>query len=882
MTRDTIHDDRQARRSISIRERLAASAIVLVLIVVSVIAAASYREVRRSAIAAESQRAEHVSHQLADGYAASAKQLLDAQLTASKDSAVVRHLADGDTAQLRHALAQLAARPIAKSSFGSVEVWDATGRRVMTSNGSIPALERDDAHALITLLSGHTTPAIGWIGGPANNLGFSIIAPVFADATLWGYLVERRRVVASAQTAAPLRNLVGAGATLLIGNTRGDRWTSLGVVVEPLPPGTSEQKGVVQYERPSGTPVLASAVGIRNTPWTLALEYPLDLILAPARTMLWRLALFTLVLLVLAGAGAWHVSGTLTRPIASLVTAAEGMNAGDESKRVEVRRSDELGALGVAFNDMADRVETTRTALEAKIHELVNAEERLERVIGSSGAVLYELQVTPDGPVLDWISHNVTDMLGYDLAEVHAPQWWRTHVHPDDDHRSDEERAPASYRAVSKDYRFRHKDGRYRWLREEQRLASGSAGQTVWVIGAWLDITEQKLLEERLRQTQKMEAMGMLAGGVAHDFNNILTVVRGYSSLLLAAVDDDPALTPMIGEIEKAADRAADLTSQLLSFSRGRVMERHVVDVSDVVRDIRSMLNRVIGEDIELAVRLDAEFLPVLADRGQLSQVVMNLVINARDAMPDGGRLSIETSRVSLTGTHAEQHAARPGQYVVITITDTGAGMDAATQSRIFEPFFTTKPEGRGTGLGLSTVFGIVKQLEGNIWVYSEPEHGTTFKVYLPQFEGGARVVEPEAEPVAEPRIASAIVLVVEDDPIVRQLTRRLLARSGYAVLDAENGVAALDVLREAHVDVVITDTIMPEMGGHELMERLLVERPTLPVVLTSGYTADTLQRQGRTPGLQLFIEKPFTGDELDAVVQDALRHSRGNGQLGH
>lgn len=375
------------------------------------------------------------------------------------------------------------------------------------------------------------------------------------------------------------------------------------------------------------------------------------------------------------------------------------------------------------------------------------AQQRLERVIGSSAAVLYELRLSPDGVVLDWISHNVRRILGYELTEVHASHWWLHNVHPDDRARVRRLFEPGDVRDRTNEYRFRHKDGRYRWLRDEQRYVAGAAAEDARVVGTWLDITEQREFGERLRHVQKMQALGALAGGVAHDFNNTLTVVSSYAQLLLPAMNDHPTLRSDVEEIIKAADRGAALTQQLLAFSRNRAMEQRAISLNEIVRDMQSMLTRLIGADIELIVRLNAAVPPVLADQGQLTQVMMNLVLNARDAMPNGGRLTIETSVVAaLPESERELHQVL---HSAITVTDTGIGMDSETRARIFEPFFTTKQEGFGTGLGLSTVFGIIQQIGGSVSVLSEPGRGASFTISIPQFEQAVEPTSVESRPTS-------------------------------------------------------------------------------------------------------------------------------------
>ena len=393
------------------------------------------------------------------------------------------------------------------------------------------------------------------------------------------------------------------------------------------------------------------------------------------------------------------------------------------------------------------------------------------------------------------------------------------------------------------------------------------------LLGAVRDITERKRLEEQLRQAQKMEAVGRLAGGVAHDFNNVLTAIFGYADLLNEELPEGHQARQDLDEIRKAAQRASSLTRQLLAFSRQQVLQPMVLSLNDLVEDIQNMLVRLIGEDVQLRLGLSPSAGNVRADAGQIQQVLMNLVVNARDAMPTGGKLLVETANTELTEQYAEAHQpVAPGAYVMLAVSDTGSGMDAETKARIFEPFFTTKEKGRGTGLGLSTVYGIVKQSGGYVWVYSEPGRGTTFKIYLPRVDEPA---EPLAPPQREARTLTGteIILLAEDDEMLRPLSKGLLERLGYRVLEAENAIRAL-ALADAHagpIHLLVADVVMPGGSGRELARRLANSRPDTRVLYVSGYTDDAIVHHGMLePGLN-FLQKPFTPAALARKVRDVL-----------
>jgi two-component system, cell cycle sensor histidine kinase and response regulator CckA len=392
-------------------------------------------------------------------------------------------------------------------------------------------------------------------------------------------------------------------------------------------------------------------------------------------------------------------------------------------------------------------------------------------------------------------------------------------------------------------------------------------------LSAVRDITDQRELEERFRQSQKMEAVGRLAGGVAHDFNNLLTVMLGYSDVLLQGLAPGP-LQEATEEIRRAGERAAALTRQLLAFSRKQTLVPEVLDIGDILNGMSSMVERLIGEDIKVRVVVSPNLGRVKADRGQLEQVVMNLAINARDAMPKGGSLIFELQNVELDDAYAATHAeVEPGPYVLIAISDTGTGMDAETQKRVFEPFFTTKEAGRGTGLGLSTVHGIVHQSGGSIDVYSEPGRGTTFKVYLPRFVGDAAARRSASGLHPKLPTGSETVLVVEDEAAIRQLTNLILQRAGYIVLLAESPVAAERIAgsHSGPIHVMLTDVVMPGMRGPELAERLLRERPDLRVLYMSGYTDDAIAHHGFLDAGTAFLQKPFTPLGLMKKIREVL-----------
>jgi hypothetical protein len=430
-------------------------------------------------------------------------------------------------------------------------------------------------------------------------------------------------------------------------------------------------------------------------------------------------------------------------------------------------------------------------------------------------------------------------------------------------------------RNITAEMRFKHADASWRTVEGVgvNRLDDPSVGA---IILNARDMTERRKLEEQLRQAQKMEAVGQLAGGVAHDFNNLLTAILGYCNLLL---DDIPSADPMrrdLEEIKSAGERAASLTRQLLAFSRRQMLQPQVIDVSVLVRQMEKLLRRLIGEHVELVTRLGDALPAARVDPASIEQVLVNLAVNARDAMPSGGRVMIETSEIELdaayTAAHAPMTPMASGRYVMLAVTDTGAGMDPDTRARVFEPFFTTKEQGRGSGLGLATVYGVVKQSGGYIWVYSEPGHGTTFKIYLPATESPAPQAGGPASKDAAGIRGWETVLLVEDEDAVRALAREVLRRHGYIVLEARHG---LDALRAAErhrdpIHLLITDVVMPHLSGRDLAERLASLRPEMKVLFMSGYTDHAIMQRHLTPGAA-FLQKPFTPEAFARKVRTVL-----------
>jgi two-component system cell cycle sensor histidine kinase/response regulator CckA len=483
------------------------------------------------------------------------------------------------------------------------------------------------------------------------------------------------------------------------------------------------------------------------------------------------------------------------------------------------------------------------------------------------------IELPNDKPV--YVSPVWEEIWGRPISELQQdPLLFLSAIHPDDQQQVQATRDIVTHgKPANSVFRVIQPDKSIRWVRA--RMFPVFDGRRVYrLVGLVEDITQVHLTEQQYRQAQRMEAVGRLAGGVAHDFNNLLTAILGYTELAMFDLDAESPTVGYLREISKAGESAVSLTRQLLAFSRRQILQPQVIDLNQVVQRMDSLLQRLIGEDIALRMSLSTPLEQVHADSGQLEQVIMNLAVNARDAMPEGGQLTIETANIHIGHDYVTQHpGARPGPHVMLAVSDTGVGMDAITQRRLFEPFFTTKDPGRGTGLGLATVYGIVKQSNGSVWVYSEVGHGSTFKIYLPAV---ATSIDADVRMTVQPATnlsGTETILVVEDQPEVRAVTVETLRRNGYTVIEAADGTETLASSRayEGHIDLLFTDVVMRGLSGRRIAQEISVERPGIRVIYTSGYTDDAIVQHGvLEPGLA-FLQKPFTARALLRKVREIL-----------
>jgi signal transduction histidine kinase/HAMP domain-containing protein/ActR/RegA family two-component response regulator len=608
-------------------------------------------------------------------------------------------------------------------------------------------------------------------------------------------------------------------------------------------------------------------------------------------------AFVSLLILIIGMIAVYAISAVITKPLMSIAKSAKHIAQGDLTIRTNVTTNDEVGDLANAFNIMVDNIQTSQNklidlnaGLEEKVRERtkelrdeisdrIKAEEELAQSLSLLTATLEStadgiLVVNNEGKIIN-LNQKFIDMwsippeiiqskdnqkaIDFVLGQLKYPELFLKKVQESYAHLD-----------IESEDTLELIDGKiFERYSQPYKLGGKSVGR-VW---SFRDITEKRRLEDSLRQSQKMEAIGRLAGGVAHDFNNVLTVIMGYGDFLASKIPRDDPMFKDLEEIKKAAERASSLTHQLLAFSRKQIMSPKVLDLNKVVGNMEKMLKRLIGEDIDMVFIPKENLYRIWADQGQIEQVIMNIVVNARDAMPDGGKITIETANVELDEAYAHAHGnVQRGPHVVLSISDTGIGMDENTKSRIFEPFFTTKEVGKGTGLGLATVYGIVKQTGGDIYVYSEPGKGTTFKIYLPQINQ-EQENRAGAENTNESLDGDETILLVEDEKSLRDLAFAILVRRGYTVLEAGNGEEATAISRNYNgtIHLMLTDVIMPLMNGRELADKLRQERPDMHVLFMSGYTDEAIIRHGVLDSMDAFIQKPFTPVRLAKTVREIL-----------
>src|SRR5687768_6928627 len=818
----------------SIRQQLVLVLVVTVVAVTAVHDIVAYRELRRSAEDAATERLRAVSNQVGDLLDAQARGVRAGLTTAVRAPPLAELLraesGSGAAGAREAARAALLAAATPAQTVAAVELWDAAGKTILTTSAP-PAIPDEARRSIVDLVDPSSRTGIGPMMVVGDSLLCAAVGAITdgtgADARTLGYLVQWRRLVGSEEGRTQLADLIGPGADIAMGSTQGDGWTNFATVIPR--PNVALPLTAPTWRTVDGTRRLTAARPINGAPWTLVIDFPEVAVQARVGTVVRRLALISAVFLALGIVAAWWLGRRLTTTLAELAGAAGAISAGDYSRRVKIEGGQEVQALGSAFNTMSESIETARRGLEERSEELAERAGQLSEQASELEMTNEELAQSRDDAIRarDELAasfaenERVTAELDTSLASApvgiafHDLQGRYRRVNHCfatmngvgmDAHtgRFPAELVPTFGRSIESYVRQVLDTGKVvndvelsgataarpgeiqHWLANFYAIRTAS-GEMLGAGTIITDLTAHKRLQSQLLQSQKMEAVGRLAGGVAHDFNNVLTAITGFGQLALSTLPaEGEGAREDMEQVLAAADRAAALTRQLLAFSRQQVLQPHVLNMNAVVTSLSPMLARLIGEDVRLVARPAPKLSAVKADPSQLEQVLVNLVVNARDAMPSGGTLVIETANVELDATYARSHdGVTPGPHVMLAVTDTGTGMDVTTRARVFEPFFTTKEAGKGTGLGLATAYGIVRQSGGSIDVYSEPGQGSTFKVYLPRCEEVQEERRPVlASPVALPT-GKPTVLLVDDDPHVAAAARRALERAGYKVLAA-------------------------------------------------------------------------------------------------
>ena len=778
----------------------------------------------------------------------------------SVDSVAAQHLLDS---LLRRSPAVLA-----------VSLWDSTGRLRLVSGPRDAALA---SRPSVRAGGGDWGSLIGRLVARGDTATYGVAAPARAGADTIGVVVVTGRLTDGSSGPA-IGKLVGQDVRLMVTNENGDVWSNLGSIVARPMHGPMPKPGAV-YTASDTRERIAGAARVGTTPWLVWLEAPLDATRAPAHRFLIDIIGIALVFVVIGGVAAWLIIRASTRPVLELTDAAKRLSQGEYALRVGVHSENELGVLAGAFNTMAERVQiatdelTARAlVLERRNRDLHESELRYRQLVDQSPDAII---VHRDGNIL-FASAVAARLVGADdpLALVRRPLLDLVSA-PD---RTEAERRlltagdPTGAASLTQ-LRFQRADGKDVVVEVSAVAVLFDGKPAVQTLAR--DVSERRQLEEQFRQSQKMEAVGRLAGGIAHDFNNLLTVIHTYAELALSATPEGDERRDDLEEIRRASVSAARLTRQMLAFSRKQVLAPRKIDVNDAINGLTGMMQRVIGDHVKVSTDLRPNLGHIWADAGQLEQVLVNLAVNARDAMPNGGMLRIETANATLHEGYSshEGYPIPAGDYILLAVSDSGVGMTREVQARIFEPFFTTKQPGQGTGLGLSTVYGIVRQSSGYIWVYSEPGQGSCFKIYFPRHVGDDAAPAPTAADPIVVTTRAAELLLVEDEPLVRGAVRKILQKAGYTITAVDSAAAAITefATRQGRFDLVITDMVMPGMTGADLIRELRERNPDLRAIIMSGYSEELTRRETLLPANAVYLEKPISPNELTSCVNELL-----------
>lgn len=861
---------------------------------------AGYHMLARTLLGVAGQRAVAVSRRIGDALGDPQLRMRREGTALTRDANLLRALLH-DTPPMRAAAqAVLDAERVRSVQVTRIEVWNVHGTMALAAGPSIGG-GPPDAVSITTIRMG----AMGPLRASHDTVFTELQLPVLGPAHDTVGIVREFTSLSAGQSSL-LRDLVGSEASLYVGNASGNLWTDFHRKVAAPVSLAHLQPGVpTESTSPDGSRWIGALARASNLPWMVWVALPQAVVLAPARTYLAQLAAIALVVLVIGALGARMLSRRLIAPLSELTDAAEDIAGGNYGRRAKALHVDEFGRLAQSFNEMAGEIESAllnqrnqaaelevqQTELEAANQDLLDSvtntrwaltraeESRARTTAIIAGAMDCVMTMDHAGVIVDFnpaaertFGHAAADVIGRRVVDVIIPPAWRE-AH---------ERGIARYleSGVSTilgsrvEFPALRADGTE--FPAELTITRIPVGGMPSFTCFMRDLTARKRMEDELRQSQKLEAIGSLASGVAHDFNNILTVILNYGELVVTDTALSDSAVADVREMIQAARRATALTGQLLAFGRRQVLRPTVVDLNEVVQSMSGMLSRVLREDISYEVHVAACELPILVDRGQLEQVIVNLVVNARDAMPTGGTLLLQTMLVEPRHDvgGGERSRGTVQSRVELRVTDNGSGMDTDTRAKIFEPFFTTKETGQGTGLGLSTVHGIVTQSGGTIDVDTALGRGTTFRVSFP-FHSASAVTPASVEVRLQGEDSTpATVLLIEDDHAVRASTSAMLSRLGYTVQEVASADEALTLIRagEATWDVVVSDAMMPGMSGPELARIILKERPELPMVIMSGYAEDAVLGQGQVTANTVFVEKPFALEQLTQAIARAIR----------
>ena len=853
-------------RSLRWRMTLLFSAVFAILLTILLIAAR--REVGHTLVAAGADRAGAAARELSGTLGRSIVTVGEQVRRLAADPVLVA-AAEAPTSEGLDAARALLA-PGAVPGARRAEIWDTQGNLILTAANPRTAANAAGIDAYPANVPAPREAGISeMLPADGGHYFFGITAEIKgAGGQTVGFLRRFGQFTASA--GSPIQRLLGDSALLKVGTTGQSVWTDFGRQVPP-PPAPIDDRG--RFRGEGGDEWVGATATIERTPWTVWVGYPAETVLRPLRRFTLGTLPFAAAIFLLGFELVRRLTRRLTRPLPVIAAAAEAVAAGDYSRRLG-ESDDEFGSLAQSFNTMTATLARDSAARRTAEDALTKREADFRALFAGNPLPMWVYDVE----TLHFLEVNAAAvrLYGYTRDEFLAMNI--TEIRPPEDRQALVERLRAPRQALTPITQWRHrvKDGTLIDVEITSHTIEFEGRPAALVVAQ--DVTQRTQLEQQLRQAQKMEAVGQLAGGVAHDFNNLLTAILGSCELVLERLDDNDERAEDVREIQKAGRSAADLTRQLLAFSRKQVLLPETIDLNASVSDVQKMLQRVIGEHIQLEARLSPDAGLVRVDRSQLEQVLMNLAVNARDAMPGGGKLTIETARVHLDAEYAHTHAeVSPGAYAMLAVSDSGIGMDTETRSRMFEPFFTTKPRGDGTGLGLATIYGIVKQSGGSIEVYSEPGRGTTFKVYLPVAQGGATLAL--AAP-ARPEVLDGreTILVVEDQPAVRTIATRVLRRHGYTVQEAGTGEEALRAMRDAapgSIDLLLTDLVLPDMTGADIVERADPESHGIRVLYTSGYADASVVRSGILKTGAPFLQKPYAAQALLQRVRETLDAAR-------